>query len=76
MQKNGCFNCHTLENKLIGPAFKAVAAKYKDNADAFAKVSHQIAHGGSGLWGPIPMPPFKQLSESEVKTLADWILVQ
>jgi cytochrome c551/c552 len=76
MQKTGCFNCHMVDKKFIGPAFKDVAGKYNGKADAFAKISHQIQNGGSGLWGPIPMPPFKQFSETEVKTLADWILAQ
>ncbi|MEO5802564.1 MAG: c-type cytochrome [Verrucomicrobiota bacterium] len=76
MMKSGCFNCHTTQTKLIGPAYKDVAAKYRGNAEALAKVSHQIQSGGSGLWGPFPMPPFKQLSDSEVKVLAEWILAQ
>ena len=76
MQKTGCFNCHTVDKKFIGPAFKDVAGKYHGKPDAFAKVSHQIQNGGSGLWGPIPMPPFKQFSEAEVKTIADWVLTQ
>ncbi len=76
MQKNGCFNCHTVDKKFIGPAFKDVAGKYNGTSDAFAKVAHQIQNGGSGLWGPIPMPPFKQFSQVEVKILSDWILAQ
>jgi cytochrome c551/c552 len=74
--KNGCFNCHQVGMKIIGPAYKDVAAKYKADPEALMKVSHQITDGGSGKWGPIPMPPFKQLSEPEVKTLAEWVLSQ
>jgi cytochrome c len=74
--KNGCFNCHQTGMKIIGPAYKDVAAKYKADPEALMKVSHQITDGGSGKWGPIPMPPFKQLSEPEVKTLAEWVLSQ
>jgi sulfite dehydrogenase len=76
MMKSGCFNCHNVQTKIIGPAYKDVAAKYRGNPDAVAKVSHQIRNGGSGLWGPFPMPPFKQLSDAQVKILADWILGQ
>lgn len=76
MQKSGCFNCHTIDKKLIGPAFKDIAGKYKGNAEGIAKVSHQITHGGAGLWGPFPMPPYKQFSDAEVKTLAEWVLRQ
>lgn len=74
--KNGCFNCHQVGMKIIGPAYKDVAAKYKNDPEALAKVSHQITDGGYGKWGPIPMPPFKQLSTAEVKTLAEWVLSQ
>lgn len=76
MMKTGCFSCHNAQTKLIGPAYKEVAAKYRDDADAIAKISRQITNGGSGLWGTLPMPPFKQLSPDEVKMLAEWILAQ
>ncbi len=72
--KSGCFNCHQISSKLIGPAYKDVAAKYRNKSDAMAKVAHQITHGGSGQWGPIPMPPFTQFSPAEVKALGEWIL--
>jgi len=76
MQKSGCFNCHTVDKKFLGPSFKEVAAKYKGIPDASAKVTRQITHGGSGLWGPFPMPPFKQFSEADVRILTAWILAQ
>ena len=76
MQKSGCFNCHIVDRKFIGSAFKDVAPKYKDAPDSFAKIAHQITQGGAGLWGPIPMPPFKQFSEAQVRIMADWILEQ
>ncbi len=76
LAKSGCLNCHGVEQQIIGPAFKAVAEKYKGNAEGFIKISHQISHGGSGLWGLIPMPPFAQLSPDEVKLLTAWILEQ
>jgi sulfite dehydrogenase len=74
MRKAGCLNCHNARTKIIGPAYKDVAAKYRGKADAIEKISHQIRNGGSGLWGTFPMPPFKQLSDAQVKILADWIL--
>lgn len=74
--KMGCLNCHQIDNKILGPAFKDVAKKYAGKADGLAKVTHQITNGGMGQWGPIPMPPFKQLSSSEVNTLAEWVLSQ
>jgi cytochrome c551/c552 len=74
--QQGCFNCHQVGNKMIGPSYKDVAAKYKDDPEALAKVSNQITSGGSGKWGIIPMPPYKQLSPAEVKMLGEWVLGQ
>jgi cytochrome c551/c552 len=74
MTKSGCLNCHNARTKIIGPAYQDVAAKYRGDPKAMAKVSHQIRNGGSGLWGTFPMPPFKQLSDEEVQILAYWIL--
>lgn len=74
--KSGCFNCHQVGMKIIGPSYKEVAAKYKNDPDALTKVSKQITDGGYGKWGTIPMPPYKQLSASEVKALAEWVLAQ
>jgi cytochrome c551/c552 len=72
--KFGCTSCHGVDKKIVGPPLKEIAAKYKGHADAFEKVSHQITQGGGGQWGPVPMPPFPQLSAAEVKALSQWIL--
>ncbi len=72
--KYGCLGCHTPQTKLVGPAYREIAAKYKSDADAFSKIDQQIHKGGSGKWGPIIMPPFPQISSAETKILADWIL--
>lgn len=56
MTKAGCMACHSQEKKLVGPAYKDVAAKYKGQ-DATAKLMEKVRKGGSGVWGPIPMPP-------------------
>jgi sulfite dehydrogenase len=72
--KYGCFGCHNPSTKVIGPAYREIAAKYKSDADASAKIDQQIHHGGSGKWGPIIMPPFPQVSAAETKLLTDWIL--
>jgi cytochrome c len=56
-QKNGCMACHGVDKKILGPAFKDIAQKYKGNADAVASLSKKIKDGGSGVWGAIPMPP-------------------
>jgi cytochrome c551/c552 len=72
--KYGCLGCHNAQMKIVGPAYKEIAAKYKNDPEAFAKIDQQIHKGGSGKWGPIIMPPFPQITASESKILADWIL--
>lgn len=72
--KYGCFGCHSTKMKVIGPAYRDIAAKYKTDPDAFGKIDQQIHKGGSGKWGPIIMPPFPGISPAETKTIADWIM--
>ena len=72
--KYGCFGCHNTTVKIVGPAYRDIAAKYKADADALAKINEQIHKGGSGKWGPIIMPPFPQVTPAESKILAQWIL--
>ena len=72
-QKN-CLACHAVDKKLVGPAYKDVAAKYKGDKDALAKLSNKVKRGGSGVWGSIPMPPNTQVSDADIKNLVDWIL--
>ena len=72
--KNACLACHAVDKKLVGPAFKDVAAKHAGQADAREQVSARIKSGGSGLYGPVPMPPQAQLKDDELKLLAGWIL--
>ena len=72
--KYGCLGCHNPAVKLVGPAYRDIAAKYKTDPAASAKIDEQIHKGGSGKWGPIIMPPFPQITPSETKILADWIL--
>lgn len=72
--KYGCLGCHNPTMKIVGPAYRDIAVKYKADPQAFAKVDEQIHKGGSGKWGPIIMPPFPQVTANETKVLADWIL--
>lgn len=69
-----CMACHAVANKLVGPAYKDVAAKYAGQKDAEAKLVSKILKGGSGAWGAVPMPANPQVSEAEAKTLTKWIL--
>ena len=74
VQKKNCMACHALDKKLVGPAYKDVAAKYAKDKDAVAKLSEKIIKGGSGVWGPVPMPANTQVNEAEAKQLAQWVL--
>jgi cytochrome c len=74
-QKN-CLACHTVDKKLVGPAYKEVAAKYKGDKDAVAKLAKKIREGGVGVWGQVPMPANPQVNEQEAQTLAKWVLAQ
>jgi sulfite dehydrogenase len=70
----GCLGCHGASVKIVGPAYKDIAAKYSHDAQAPAKISEQIHKGGSGKWGSIIMPPFPTVSDVETKALTEWIL--
>ena len=69
-----CLACHALETKLVGPAYKDVAAKCAKDKDAYKKLAEKIQKGGSGVWGPVPMPANPQVSAAEAETLAKWVL--
>lgn len=73
-KKNGCASCHSIDKKVVGPAWQAVADKYKGDAGAADKLSAKIAKGGSGVWGPVPMPAQPKLSEADNKQLVAFIL--
>ncbi|MGH8042014.1 MAG: c-type cytochrome [Rudaea sp.] len=73
-KSNGCMACHTVDNKLVGPSYKDVAAKYRGNKDAEALLMKKVKDGGAGVWGQIPMPPHPGLSDADLKTLVDWVL--
>ena len=72
--KHNCAGCHTPDKKLVGPSYKDIAAKYKGDAGASAKLADKVKKGGSGVWGPIPMPPNAALPDADSKVLVDWIL--
>ena len=73
-QKAGCMACHAMDKKLVGPAFKDIAAKYKGQADAESKLVAKLKAGGQGVWGAIPMPPQTQLKDEDARRLVKWIL--
>ena len=72
--KNACMGCHQVDKKLVGPSYKEVAAKYKGDKNALATLTKKVKSGGSGVWGPVPMPANAQVSEAEAKQLVQWIM--
>lgn len=73
-QKSACMSCHQVGKKVVGPAFKDVAKKYKGDPKAAEHIVSVIKKGGKGNWGNIPMPPHPQVSDANAKKLADWVL--
>ena len=69
-----CMACHATDKKLVGPAYKDVAAKYAKDKGSVDVLAAKIMKGGSGVWGPVPMPANPQVNEAEAKKLATWIL--
>jgi cytochrome c len=74
-QKSGCLACHGVDKKVLGPAFKDVAAKYKGDKSAEGKLVDKVKKGGSGVWGPIPMPANSpQVKDGDIQTIVKWIM--
>jgi sulfite dehydrogenase len=73
---NNCLACHAIDKKIVGPAFRDVAAKYASKANAAALVARNIRDGGSNKWGPVSMPAFGHLSEADASVLAHYVLSQ
>jgi len=69
-----CMSCHAVDRKVLGPSFKDIATKYKDDKGAVDTLATKIMKGGSGVWGPVPMPANNQVSEADAKKLAAWVL--
>ncbi len=69
-----CMACHAVDKKLVGPAYKEVAAKYAGDKSAVDKLAAKILKGGSGVWGAVPMPANAQVNDAEAKKLAAWVL--
>ena len=75
-QEKACLSCHTLDKKLVGPAYKDVAAKYAGDKDAMDRLVKKVRDGSQGVWGPVPMPPNPSVSEKEAAVLVKWVLSQ
>ena len=73
-RKKNCMACHTVDKKIVGPAYKDVARKYAGQKDAEARLAEKIVKGGKGAWGEVPMPPNATVKPDEAAALARWIL--
>jgi len=73
-KKYNCLACHAVDKKLIGPSYADVAAKYKGDAGAEAKLVAKVKNGGAGVWGQVPMPPNPAVPDADIKTLVKWVL--
>ena len=71
-----CMACHAVDKKLVGPSYKDVGVKYAGQKDAVDKLTAKVMKGGSGVWGPVPMPANAQVNADEAKKLVNWILAQ
>ena len=75
-KKHACFACHAVDKKLVGPSYKDVAAKYRADKGAEAKLFDKVKKGGTGVWGQVPMPPNAAVPDADIKTLVKWIMSQ
>lgn len=76
-KKSGCNVCHKIDGKAVGPSFKQVAEKYKDDKEALPRLEKKVRSGGSGSFGKMPMPPASaKVSDDSIKTIVEWALSQ
>lgn len=73
-QQSGCLACHTTDKKLVGPSYKDIAAKYRNDKGAEANLFKKVKEGGKGVWGDIPMTPNAHVKDQDIKTIVQWIL--
>lgn len=73
-QKKACLACHSVDKKILGPAFKDISKKYAGQKGADAKLAEKVLKGGGGVWGTMPMPANPQVTPAEAQQLVKWIL--
>lgn len=76
LSANGCMACHAVERKLVGPGFREIAERYRNDGGAVDRLARKIREGGSGAWGLTPMPPHPQLGTSDLALIAGWVMEQ
>ncbi len=75
-KQNACMTCHAVDSHVVGPSFKAVAARYKGDPNAPVVLYRKIRMGGAGVWGKTPMPPYPQASDQDLHAIISWVLAQ
>lgn len=75
-EQHGCGNCHLAQKKLVGPAYQAVAERYRGQPDAAARLVAKVAQGGAGVWGAVPMPGMPHVPPDDARVIVGWILAQ
>lgn len=73
-KQNACLGCHTVDRKLVGPAFRDIASKYKGDGVAQGRLEKKVRDGGAGVWGVIPMPSHPRMSDADIHTVVAWVL--
>jgi cytochrome c len=76
VRANGCFSCHAAAEKIVGPSFQSISAKYAGDKDAVASLSQSIRNGSSGKWGRAAMPPHASIGNDDLKKIATWVMTQ
>ena len=76
LASNGCAACHTMDKRVVGPAFREIAVKYKGVSGAAARLATKVKEGGAGAWGQVPMPPHPQIADDDLREVVAWILQQ
>lgn len=76
LKASGCMTCHAIDEKVVGPAFQAIATKYAGQPDAADTLAQSVRNGSRGKWGRIPMPPHASLAAEDLKTMTTWVMAQ
>lgn len=72
--KSDCIGCHNKEERIIGPAYEEIAAKYEANSENISALANKIINGSKGVWGAIPMTPHPKTTQDEAKQMVEYIL--
>ena len=73
-RSSGCIACHTVDRKLVGPSYREIANRYRQDKGAAAKLAQKVKAGGKGVWGDIPMPPNGHVKDADIQNIVQWIL--